>query len=75
MPVTELIIPCMPFESACIDFFQLEGCHYLISVDRFSGGCDIKRAVSGTPTSGSDGLISALRQKTEDFFKRWGVCH
>ena len=69
MPAVEPIVPSMPFVSVCSDFFQLEGYHYLITVDRFSGWCDVKRAVSGTPSSGSRGLISALRQ----FFAAFGV--
>ena len=52
------VIPTMPFESVCIDFFQIEGWHYLVIVDRFSGWSEIKRAKAGTATAGSQGLLS-----------------
>ena len=52
----------MPFESVCIDFFEMEGWQYLVMVDRFSGWCEVKRAKSGTESAGSKGLITAMHQ-------------
>lgn len=61
-PPEEPTIPSMPFESICADYFQLEGCSYLVAVDRLSGWCEVFRAKTGTATAGSQGLVTALRQ-------------
>ena len=42
-----------------MDYFQLEGWHYLVMVDRFSGWSEVRRA---KVYSGSKGLITAMRQ-------------
>ena len=60
-------IPSMPFESVCMDFFELEGWQYLVMVDRFSGWCEVKRAKSGMESTGSKGLITAMRQLFDVF--------
>ena len=62
-------IPSMPFESVCMDFFQLEGYQYFVMVDRFSGWCEVRRAKVGTESAGSKGLITAMRQ----IFATFGV--
>ena len=62
LPPEEPTIPSMPFESVCMDFFDLGGWHYLVMVDRFSGWCEIKRAKTGTSSAGSHGLTIAMRQ-------------
>ena len=61
-PPEEPTIPSMPFEYVCMDFFDLDGWHYLVMVDRFSGWCEIKRAKTGTSSARSRGLIVAMRQ-------------
>ena len=52
----------MPFESVCMDFFELSGYQYFVMVDRFSGWCEVRRAKVGTESAGSRGLITAMRQ-------------
>ena len=45
------------------------GYNYLVAVDRFSGWAEVFRAIVGTSSSGSQGLIAALRE----LFGRFGV--
>ena len=52
----------MPFESIAADYFDLNGVHFLVTVDRLSGWLDVTRAASGTSASGVAGLIACLRQ-------------
>ena len=52
----------MPFESIAADYFDLNGVHYLVTVDRLSGWLDVTRAASGTLASGAAGLVACLRQ-------------
>ena len=68
-PPEEPTIPSMPFESICSDYFQLEGYHYLVTVDRLSGWCEVYRAKVDTVSSGSRGLVNAMRQ----LFATFGV--
>ena len=58
-PVTK---PEYPFQCLCADFFQHEGSHYLIAVDRYSNWPIIERAKEG-----SKGLIDSLRQQFSTF--------
>ena len=58
----EPTIPSMPFECIGADYFQLEGHHYLVAVDRMSGWCEVFQAKSGTVQAGSKGLLAALRK-------------
>ena len=50
----------MPFESIAADYFDLNGVHYLVTVDRLSGWLDVTRAASGTSASGAAGLVACL---------------
>ena len=54
--------PEYPFQCICADFFQHEGSHYLIAVDRYSNWPIIERAKEG-----SKGLIDSLRQHFSTF--------
>ena len=58
-------LPKRPFESVCSDLFQLNGHHYLLVVDRFSGFLHIIHS-RDSPTSSF--LIKHLR----DIFTRYG---
>ena len=55
-------IPTHPFQMICSDYFDLEGTHYLVTVDRFTNWVDVRRAKSGTEESGAEGLITAYRE-------------
>ena len=54
--------PEYPFQLICADFFQHEGQHYLITVDRYSNWPTIDRAQEG-----SKGLIESLRKQFSTF--------
>ncbi|XP_066910175.1 uncharacterized protein [Clytia hemisphaerica] len=54
--------PEYPFQLICADFFQYEGQHYLITVDRYSNWPTIDRAQEG-----SKGLIDCLRKQFSTF--------
>ena len=56
----------MPFESIAADYFDLNGVHYLVTVDRLSGWLDVTRAASGNSASGAAGLVVCLRQIVAD---------
>ena len=55
-------IPTYPFELICSDYFDLEGTHYLVTVDRFTGWVDVRRAEPGTEGSGAAGLIATMKE-------------
>ena len=64
-PPTDAIppeIPTYPFEMVASDFFDLAGSHYLVTVDRFSGWVDVRRAKPDTEESGARGLIATCRE-------------
>ena len=69
LPSEEPMIPSMPFQCVCSDYFELEGFKFLVTVDRLSGWCEVFRAKSGTESAGARGLISALRR----LFATFGV--
>ena len=54
--------PEYPFQCLCADFFQHEGSHYLIAVDRYSNWPTIERA-----REGSKGLVECLRRQFSTF--------
>ena len=55
-------IPIYPFQMICSDYFDLEGTHYLVTVDRFTGWVDVRRAEPGTDEAGAKGLISVMKE-------------
>ena len=55
-------IPTSPFQQICSDYFDLQGTHYLVTVDRFTGWVDVRRAEPGTDESGAKGLITAMKE-------------
>ena len=55
-------IPTYPFEMICSDYFDLEGSHFLLTVDRFTGWVDVRRAKPHTEESGARGLIRAVKE-------------
>ena len=55
-------IPTYPFEMTCSDYFDLEGSHYLVTVDRFTNWVDVRRAKPDTEESGAKGLITACKE-------------
>ena len=55
-------IPTYPFEMVCSDYFDLEGTHYLITVDRFTNWIDVRRAKPHTEEAGAKGLIQACKE-------------
>ena len=55
-------IPTYPFEMICSDYLDLEGTHYLVTVDRFTGWVDVRRADPGTEGSGTAGLIATMKE-------------
>ena len=61
--------PSSPFENIYADFFDFGGYHYLVAGDRLSGFSEIFQTPSGTPNSGSVGLIKCLRK----WFGTFGV--
>ena len=52
--------PVNEFQSVASDFCEFGGNHYLVTVDRFSNWPTVSSAKSGTPASGTKGLLSAL---------------
>ena len=56
----------LPFQKIAADYFDLNGCHYLVTVDRLSGWIDINGAKPSTPASGAKGLIACLRLLFQD---------
>ena len=61
--------PSTPFEMIHADFFDCAGQHYMIVGDRLSGWSDVFQSPYGSPQSGSEGLITCLR----NYFSRFGV--
>ena len=61
--------PSTPFEMVHADYFDCAAHHYLVVGDRLSGWSDVFQAPHGSPQSGSDGLITCLR----NYFSRFGV--
>ena len=55
-------IPTYPFEMICSDYFDLEGTHYMVTVDRFSNWVDVRRAKPETEEAGASGLIRAHQE-------------
>ena len=62
LPPADPFIPSYPFEAIAADYCDLEGHHYLITVDRFSNWPEIIKVSSGSTNSGSIGLIKALKK-------------
>ena len=52
-----------PFQEICSDYFSLEGRHYLVMVDRYSGWPSVHRA----KTADESELICLLRSHCETF--------
>ena len=69
LPSVESPPPSTPFDMIHADFFDCIGQHYLVVGDRLSGWCDVFQAPHGSPQSGSEGLITCLR----NYFSRFGV--
>ena len=69
LPKFEPEIPSMPFESIATDYFDFEGRHYLVIVDRLSGWIEVMRAPVGSVQSGAKGLCEWFRQ----YMARFGV--
>ena len=55
-------VPTYPFELICSDYMDLQGTHYLVTVDRFTGWVDVRRAEPDTEGSGSEGLIATMKE-------------
>ena len=51
----------MPFESISADYFDFQGKHYLVVVDRLSNWIDIKATPAGLAAVGAWGLFKCLR--------------
>ena len=50
-----------PFQAVASDFCDFGGSHYLITVDRFSNWPTVSFVKPGAPSSGTKGLLGALR--------------
>ena len=56
-----------PFQQVCSDYLSLEGVRYLVTVDRYSGWPDVRRAAGHL--KGAAGLLACLR----DLFQTFGI--
>ena len=63
------MVPKVPFEAVCTDYFDLGGAHYIVYVDRFTNWAEVRRAKPGTTESGAAGLITLCRE----LFMTFGV--
>ena len=45
-----------------LDYFDLQGSHYLVTVYRFTGWVDVRRAKPETAESGAEGLIATCKE-------------
>ena len=61
------MVPKVPFESVCTDYFDMGGAHYIVYVDRFTNWAEVRRAKPGTPESGAAGLITLCRELFQTF--------
>jgi hypothetical protein len=61
MPPEEPLVPTYPFQHICSDYCTFEGMNYLVTVDRFSGWIDVREAAAGSASSGTVGLLTAMR--------------
>ena len=61
MPPTEPMIPQYPFQAIVLDYFELRGTKFLITVDRFSGWPHLARAKYSHEAAGAAGLCRTLR--------------
>ena len=69
LPPVPAYVPTLPFESIASDYFQLEGKHYLVTVDRLTNWPDVRQAEPHSNDSGSKGLIRVFRE----LFATFGV--
>ena len=61
MPAATSVIAQTPFQSVASDFCEFGGNHSLVTIDRFSNWPNVSSTKSGTPASGTKGLLSSLR--------------
>ena len=61
MPAAEAVVPESPFQAVASDYCDFGGSHYLITVDRLSNWPTVSYVKQGAPSSGSKGLLAALR--------------
>ena len=66
IPIEQSQPATLPFQKIAADYFDLNGSHYLVTVDRLSGWIDINGAKPSTPASGAKGLIACLRLLFQD---------
>jgi hypothetical protein len=65
-PLTPSPIPDYPFQNVVADLFEIDGCHYLVYVDRLTGFPELAHYPSSTS---SYNIINSIRE----FYHRWGV--
>ena len=61
LPAATPVIAQSPFQSVASDFCEFGGNHSLVTIDRFSNWPNVSSTKSGTPASGTKGLLSSLR--------------
>ena len=66
-PLVLTVQPSYPFQHVCMDFFSIQGHHYLSLVDRFSGWPTIVHYGKQTPTT------DALLKRCRTTFSTFGV--
>ena len=61
-PHTHALHTLYQFEMVVSDYFDLEGSHYLVTADRFTGWIDVRRAKPGTTEAGAEGLMAMCKE-------------